>query len=84
MWPDMKEYSGKERFVAPGFTNADGGRAYLFSSAQSVTVRRHFEWMRDYGMDGAWLQHFVVDLPGGPMQAQSQLGEIHQPHIALP
>jgi hypothetical protein len=31
-------------------------------------VKRHFEWMRRYGIDGVWLQHFLVDLPGGPLQ----------------
>jgi hypothetical protein len=42
--------------------------AFLFSNEQSGTVRRHFQWMRDYGIDGVWLQHFLVDLPGGPIE----------------
>lgn len=66
LWPDMSDYSAAERYAAPGFTYPDGSPAYLFSSANARTVLRHFEWMRDYGLDGAWLQHFVVDLPGGP------------------
>ncbi|MEI7728219.1 MAG: glycoside hydrolase family 71/99-like protein [Verrucomicrobiota bacterium] len=65
MWPDMTEYGVAERFPAPGFAHADGSPAQLFSSDNQATVHRHFEWMRDYGIDGAWLQHFVVDLPGG-------------------
>lgn len=65
MWPDVSEYTAAERFAAPGFTHADGRPAELFSSDHSATVLRHFEWMRDYGLDGAWLQHFLVDLPGG-------------------
>jgi hypothetical protein len=68
MWPDMSEYPAEERFPAPGFTSAYGQQAYLFSSDQPGTVRRHFEWMRNYGIDGIWLQHFLVDLPGGPVQ----------------
>jgi hypothetical protein len=70
MWPDMTEYPTEERFAAPGFTSADGQQAYLFSSEQPATVQLHFEWMRKYGIDGVWLQHFVVDLPGGPAQAR--------------
>ncbi|MGC8640168.1 MAG: glycoside hydrolase family 71/99-like protein [Isosphaeraceae bacterium] len=66
MWPDMSEYSAAERFPAPGFTYPDGRQAELFSADHARTVLRHFEWMRDYGIDGAWLQHFLVDLPGGP------------------
>ena len=68
MWPDMREYSAKERYPAPGFTYPDGRPASLFSSDNRATVLRHFGWMRDFGIDGAWLQHFVVDLPGGPAQ----------------
>jgi hypothetical protein len=68
MWPDMVDYPREEQFAAPGFTNADGRQACLFSSVQPGTVLRHFEWMRTYGIDGVWLQHFLVDLPGGPLQ----------------
>ena len=66
MWPDMTDYSPAERYPAPGFTYPGGRQAELFSSDDPRTVLRHFEWMRDYGIDGAWLQHFLVDLPGGP------------------
>ena len=68
LWPDMTDYPAEERFVAPGFTAADGTPSPLFSSVHPGTVRRHFRWMRDYGIDGVWLQHFLVDLPGGPLQ----------------
>jgi hypothetical protein len=68
LWPDMTDYPPEERFPAPGFSSADGTQACLFSSDQPGTVRRHFEWMRTCGIDGVWLQHFLVDLPGGPLQ----------------
>jgi len=75
MWPDMNGYAAEERYPAPGFTYPDGGQAELFSSDNAATVQRHFEWMRDYGLDGAWLQHFLVDLPGGtqPQRYPSRL-----------
>ena len=68
LWPDMTGYGADERFPAPGFTHADGAQAFLYSAVQPATVRRHFAWMRDYGLDGIWLQHFLVDLPGGPLE----------------
>ncbi len=82
MWPDMTEYPAAERFAAPGFTHPDGSQAYLFSSDNPATVLRHFQWMRDYGIDGAWLQHFVVDLPGGPAEKRypSRMRVLH--HVA--
>ena len=66
LWPDMSDYGAAERFAAPGFTYPDGRQAELFSSDNAVTVLRHFQWMRDYGIDGAFLQRFLVGLPGGP------------------
>jgi hypothetical protein len=66
LWPDMADYGDDERYPAPGFAHPDGTPAALFSPENPRTVLRHFEWMRNYGIDGAWLQHFVVDLPGGP------------------
>src|SRR5437667_3611797 len=70
MWPDMSEYPAAECCAAPGFSHPGGQPAYLFSSDNAATVLRHFQWMRDYGIDGAWLQHFVVDLPGGPSEGR--------------
>ena len=70
MWPDLTEYGPTEKFPAGGFEYPGGSQAYLFSSDNADTVLRHFQWMRDYGIDGAWLQHFAVDLPGGPMQSR--------------
>ena len=67
MWPDMGEYGADERFPVPGFTYPDGRPAALFSSDNAATVLRHFRWMRGHDIDGAWLQHFLVDLPGGPV-----------------
>jgi len=69
MWPDMTDYSQEEKYAAPGFTHPDGSQAHLFSSANARTVLRHFEWMRDYGLDGVWFQHFVVDFPQAPGRA---------------
>ena len=66
MWPDMRECAPDEQYPVPGFTLPDGSPATLFSSDHPRTVLRHFEWMARYGIDGVWLQHFLVDLPEGP------------------
>ena len=61
LWPDVSELGPDERF-GTGFTNASGQVAEVFSSFKKATVLRHFQWMRDYGIDGAFVQRFVVDL----------------------
>lgn len=68
MWPDLTEFGDGEKYRATGFTLPDGTPASLFSSANPKTIHRHFRWMREYGIDGVFLQHFLVDLPGGPSQ----------------
>lgn len=65
MWPEMSEYAEDEQFPASGFTYADGSPARLFSSAHPATVDRHFQWMQQYGIDGAFLQRFLVEV-GNP------------------
>lgn len=58
LWPDMSEYGEHERY-ATGFTNPDGTPAEVFSSYNRDTVLRHFQWMRKYGIDGAFVQRFM-------------------------
>jgi hypothetical protein len=62
MWPEMSEATDDEKYPAPGFTDPDGRQAHLFSSAHPLTVERHFRWMEQYGIDGVFLQRFLVSL----------------------
>jgi hypothetical protein len=61
LWPDVSELGADERF-ATGFRHADGRIAEVFSSYKKPTVLRHFAWMREYGIDGVFLQRFAADL----------------------
>ncbi|MEM6690992.1 MAG: glycoside hydrolase family 71/99-like protein [Planctomycetota bacterium] len=64
LWPDMTELDDDEKFET-GFTHADGRNAEVFSSANRKTVLRHFRWMKEYGIDGAFLQRFANGLRRG-------------------
>lgn len=61
LWPDIAEYDEDELYPS-GFLNADGTPAKTFSSYNRKTVLRHFQWMRDYGIDGAFVQRFANGL----------------------
>jgi hypothetical protein len=60
LWPDVREIPKPDRFPTP-FRFADGSVAEVFSSVRPSTVAMHFQWMRDYGIDGVFLQRFVVN-----------------------
>jgi hypothetical protein len=64
MWPEMAEYTNQ--YPAPGFTHPDGSQAYLFSSQDQQVVDRHFDWMLAYGIDGVFVQRFVVGVAKHP------------------
>lgn len=55
MWPDIKEYS---KTYPTGLKQADGTVARFFSSTDESTVDLHFKWMKDYGLDGVFMQRF--------------------------
>jgi hypothetical protein len=61
LWPDVSELGAGERFPT-GFRHSDGSPAQVFSSFQEATVLRHFQWMRDYGIDGVFVQRFIAPL----------------------
>ncbi len=74
LWPDMTEY--QKKYPADGFKFQDGTQAYLFSSADPETINLHFDWMRDYGIDGVMVQQFVSDL--GHPNPERTLGWVRQ------
>jgi hypothetical protein len=69
LWPDVSELDPDERYATP-FKLPDGKPAEVYSAFNAKTVLRHFKWMRDYGIDGAFVQRFVgeVSNPAGRRQ----------------
>ena len=55
MWPDVTEY---EKTYPTGMKLADGSTARFFSSTDQSTVDLHFKWMKEYGVDGVFMQRF--------------------------
>ncbi len=61
-WPDLSEFTSAELFKLPGITLHDGTAATVFSAYPAATVARHFQWMKQYGLDGALLQRFLDEV----------------------
>lgn len=62
MWPDVTDYDDDQLFPAPGVTLLDGSPGRLFSSVTPKTTSLHFRWMKEYGIDGVFLQRFSSEL----------------------
>jgi hypothetical protein len=60
----VSDYTAEELYPAPGLTLPDGQPAKLFSSRNPRTVQRHFQWMAEHGIDGAFLQRFTTEVKG--------------------
>ncbi|MDR1225067.1 MAG: GDSL-type esterase/lipase family protein, partial [Tannerella sp.] len=59
MWPDVSEYGKTYRTE---FSFADGSPAYVMSEYDESTVETHFRWMREYDIDGVFVQRFVSEI----------------------
>lgn len=64
LFPDVSDYTAEELYPAPGLTLSDGQPAKLFSSRNPRTVQRHFQWMAEHGIDGAFFQRFGTEIQG--------------------
>lgn len=58
-WPEVSEY---EKTYPTRFRMANGDTARVFSSHDESTVNTHFKWMKQYGLDGVFMQRFVSEI----------------------
>jgi len=59
MWPDVSDYDPRDLVKVPGLKLPDGSPARLYSSFHKGPTLVHFQWMREYGIDGVFLSRFV-------------------------
>jgi ser/thr phosphatase family protein len=59
LWPDVSEY---EKTYETAFKLPDETPAKVFSSYDASTTDLHFKWMKQYGIDGVFMQRFVVSI----------------------
>ncbi|MCU0473126.1 MAG: T9SS type A sorting domain-containing protein [Bacteroidales bacterium] len=61
IYPDMREYEPEEKYLT-GLTFSDGRPVRVYSAYNRKTVMRHMKWLRDYDLDGVFLQRFYPDI----------------------
>jgi len=70
LWPEVSEY---KKTYPTGFKSRDGSPARVFSSWDESTVDLHFEWMQQYGIDGAFMQRFFDVTRTGKSRADGRV-----------
>lgn len=75
LWPDMKEYS--KQYTTP-FSFANGDNAKLFSPMDEETVELHFKWMKEYGIDGVFMQRFVNEVKQSNPKGKAHFNKVLQ------
>jgi hypothetical protein len=62
-WPDTSTLDEDELYELPGLSipqrSGPSRPAKVFSSRNPKTVNRHYRWMRDHHVSGAFLQRFL-------------------------
>jgi hypothetical protein len=59
LWPDMTEY---QKQYPTSFKFSNGTCANVFSAYDKSTIDLHFKWMKDYGIDGVFIQRFIAEI----------------------
>jgi glycoprotein endo-alpha-1,2-mannosidase len=59
LWPETREYP---RLYQTPFVHADGSPAFLPSDNDASTTDLRFRWMKEYGVDGVFMQRFVGNI----------------------
>ena len=59
LWPEMTEY--EKQYETP-FKYQDGTTATVYSPYDESSVRLHFKWMKQYGIDGVLMQRFIAEI----------------------
>lgn len=63
LYPDISAYQEKDLFETGFGPLGNGERSKLFSSYPESVIQLHFQWMKDYGIDGVAVQRFISHQP---------------------
>ncbi len=64
IYPDVTEYDETD-LVQTALANLGNGTfSKLFTSANKTVIDKHFQWMKEYGIDGVAVQRFIGNVGG--------------------
>lgn len=62
IYPDVTEYAATDLNQTALANLGNGNPSVLFTSGNKTVIDKHFQWMKDYGIDGVALQRFINNI----------------------
>jgi hypothetical protein len=59
LWPDVTDLPESSK-TPTSFIDSTGKNATVFSSVDKEVIKTHFDWLSRYGIDGIFLQRFIL------------------------
>lgn len=74
LWPDVSEYD--KTYETPDFVYPSGKKAKVYSAYDRSTVFLHFKWMKEYGLDGVFMQRFLSETCGNSSTGKAHFNKV--------
>jgi hypothetical protein len=71
IYPDVSEYAGTDLAQTALANLGNGTLSKLFTSSGKTVIDKHFQWMKEYGMDGVAVQRFIGNIGGAIINSPS-------------
>ena len=82
VYPDVTEYAASDLTPTALANLGNGETSKLFNSSSRTVIGKHFQWMKEYGIDGAAVQRFIggigssiINAPGSTANKIKQAAE---------
>ncbi len=71
IYPDVSEYAETDLAQTALANLGNGSISKLFTSSNKTVIDKHFQWMKEYGIDGVAVQRFIGNIGGAIINSPS-------------
>ena len=73
IYPDVTEYAETDLTQTALANLGNDSSSKVFNSSNKSVIDKHFQWMKDYGIDGAAVQRFIGNIGGAIVVSPSSV-----------
>jgi len=75
VYPDVTEYAETDLAQTALANLGNGNPSRLFDSSGKAVIDKHFQWMKEYGIDGVAVQRFIGHIGGAIVNSPNSLSQ---------